>query len=315
MNKILLFFMLLPLTGYAHPGVGIVKDSRGNIYYTDLKQVWKISGGSRKVVVPKAHTHELYIDTNDVLYGEDGYYDPAADKHYHYLWVYRPNGTFDTVMGMKEAYIEQDFSLARDRTGNEYYTRQFLKQPDTTHIYRRTPDGTETVLATGNFKGMKWLHPQRDGSLLFTLHNNVYRMLASGKVVLVKESLASKRPSFGFSGNNIMLWGAWEDNDRNVYVAAFSDQAVKRIDAKGRVTDYYRSKGNWTPLHGVFDHQGRLWVLETSDRNDIRVTLANEAPGATGGRSNTALYVVVALLIPGAWLLYRAVVFRKGAKG
>lgn len=27
---------------WAHPGIGIVMDSKGNVFYTDLKQVWKI---------------------------------------------------------------------------------------------------------------------------------------------------------------------------------------------------------------------------------------------------------------------------------
>jgi len=34
---------LISVLGIAHPGIGIVKDSKGNIFYTDLKQVWKIS--------------------------------------------------------------------------------------------------------------------------------------------------------------------------------------------------------------------------------------------------------------------------------
>jgi hypothetical protein len=80
MSKFLFILLLLPLTGYAHPGVGIVKDSKGNIYYTDLKQVWKITNGKRAVVVPDVHTHELYIDVNDNLFGEGGYYDDQADK-------------------------------------------------------------------------------------------------------------------------------------------------------------------------------------------------------------------------------------------
>ncbi len=75
MIRILFILFLLPSIGLAHPGVGIVKDSKGNIYYTDLKQVWKIANGKKTVVVPNVHTHELYFDKNDNFYGEGGYYD------------------------------------------------------------------------------------------------------------------------------------------------------------------------------------------------------------------------------------------------
>ncbi len=109
-KKLVFLIILFPIIGRAHPGVGIVKDSKGNIYYTDLKQVWKITNSNKTVVVPNVHTHELYVDQNDNLYGEGGYYDNKAIKFYHYLWVYRPAGQIDTVLRMKEAYVHQDFS-------------------------------------------------------------------------------------------------------------------------------------------------------------------------------------------------------------
>ena len=60
----------------AHPGIGIVKDSKGNIYYTDLKNVLKYSSdGKIVIVVPGVHTHELYIDGKDNLYGEHLWYE------------------------------------------------------------------------------------------------------------------------------------------------------------------------------------------------------------------------------------------------
>lgn len=122
MKKFFAFIItIMPLLAYAHPGVGIVKDSKDNIFFTDLHQVWKIRNGVKTVAVPNVHTHELYIDNNDNLFGESGYYDDKAVKFYHYLWVLRPNGQVDTVVGMKEEYVQQDFSLARDKKGNEFY--------------------------------------------------------------------------------------------------------------------------------------------------------------------------------------------------
>ena len=71
-----LTFLLICLVAEAHPGIGIVEDSKGNIFYTDLEKVWKISkDGTKKVVVNNVHTHELYIDETDNLFGEHLWYN------------------------------------------------------------------------------------------------------------------------------------------------------------------------------------------------------------------------------------------------
>lgn len=297
--------ILLPLSGIAHPGVGIVKDSKGYIFYTDLKHVWKISGGVRKIVVPDVHTHELYIDENDNLFGEGGDYNAKTEKFYHYLWAYRPDGKLDTVVGRKEAYVHQDFSLARDKQGNEYYTKRFLTQPDASHVYRKSPDGKETIFASGNFSGVTWLHPQDDGSLLYVSKNAICRIDRRGGIRLEKEGVGNKIPSFKFSGNSITIWGVWQDQSENIYAAVFSDQTVRRIDRQGNMTDIYKSPGNWTPLHGVFDNDGKLWVLEGSDKNEVRVTLAGTTQETIvdNRKSILLVYVVLGFIVCGI-LLY-----------
>ena len=296
--------ILLPVMGRTHPGVGIVKDSKGHIYYTDLKQVWKITNGIKTIAVPNVHTHELFMDKNDDLFGEGGDYDEKANKFYHYLWVYRSNGQIDTVIGMKEAYVYQDFSLARDKHGNEYYTKQFLLHPDTNHIYRKTPDGKESILASGSFKGVTWLHPQNDGSIFYVLKNALYRVDTFGNILLVKENLASTKPSFKFSGNSPTIWGVWQDNTKNIYVAVFSDQTVKKIDVNGNLINVFTSKGEWAPLHGVFDNDGKLWVLESSDKNDVRVTLAETATVPGKKSLNVLTYIIIGCIVLGIVLFF-----------
>jgi hypothetical protein len=60
-------FLCVSLTpANAHPGVGIVMDSHGNIFYTDLKQVWKIdTHGKQTVVVPRVQG-ALCLETHAV---------------------------------------------------------------------------------------------------------------------------------------------------------------------------------------------------------------------------------------------------------
>jgi hypothetical protein len=46
-------------------------DSRGNFFYTDLSHVWKIApSGAKSIALRGVHTHELYLDREDNLYGE-----------------------------------------------------------------------------------------------------------------------------------------------------------------------------------------------------------------------------------------------------
>lgn len=46
----------------AHPGVGIVMDSKGNVFYTDLRHIWKIDNkGTRTIAVQNVHSHEIYL--------------------------------------------------------------------------------------------------------------------------------------------------------------------------------------------------------------------------------------------------------------
>ena len=77
----LLILLLNVAAASAHPGVGIVQDSRGNVYFTDLRQVWKVApDGKTTVAVAEVHTHELCLDADDNLYGEHLWYEGDATK-------------------------------------------------------------------------------------------------------------------------------------------------------------------------------------------------------------------------------------------
>lgn len=307
MARLLHLLILFPFLANAHPGVGIVKDSKGNIYYTDLQNVWKMVNGKPAVAIPAVHTHELWVDQHDNLYGEGSDYDAAADKFYHYLWVYRPNGRFDTVIGRKQAYLQQDFSLARDRFGNEYYIKRFLKQPEWKHIYKRSPGGAEQVYVRDDFENVNWLHVQSDGSMYYVKGNAIYHVSSRGDIRLVKDSIAAGRVIPGDWARSLLIWGVWPGKADNLYVAVFSEGVVKRIDAKGNVSDIYRSKSGWKPLHGVFDNDNKLWILEASDKNEVRVVFADNAAADTGASKNKGLkyaFISGCLLLVVGWRAY-----------
>jgi len=144
--------------------------------------------------------------------------------------------------------------------------------------------------------------------LLYVSGNIIYKVDSLGNIRLVKEHIANTKPSFKFSGNNIMIWGVWQDNAKNIYAAVFSDQTVKKIDANGNMIDIYKSKDNWAPSHGIFDNDNKLWVLESSDKNDVRVTLVETTSIATDttNKTNSKLltYVIIGCIALGIVIIY-----------
>lgn len=115
----------------AHPSVSVAMDSRSNIYYSDLKQVWKIApDGKKSVAVPNVHTHELYVDAEDNLYGEHLWYEgEATDEWGHYVWRLAADGKLTRIIPPRQGFRDdyRDFSFVRDRAGNMYWALREAK--------------------------------------------------------------------------------------------------------------------------------------------------------------------------------------------
>lgn len=75
----------------AHPSAGLVMDSRGNLYFSDLTKVWVLRpDGSIEIAVPRVHTHELWLGPADTLYGED--VTNVGEAYRHRVWKLAPDG-------------------------------------------------------------------------------------------------------------------------------------------------------------------------------------------------------------------------------
>src|SRR5262245_19221519 len=86
-------------TALAHPGWGIVQDSKGNVFFTDTKQVWKIApDGTLSIALADVHTHELAVDADDNVYGEHLWYVGATQQWRHRVWRLAPNGSVNDVI-------------------------------------------------------------------------------------------------------------------------------------------------------------------------------------------------------------------------
>jgi hypothetical protein len=273
MRKILLIaFSLLPAIAFAHPGIGIVKDSKGNIYYTDLKQVWKIStNGSRAVVVPHVHTHELYMDANDNLYGEHLWYNGEQLNTWgSYAWCLHTNGKLDTVVASHEGFLEE-YSFCRDSFGSQYWAERFT----VSRIKKKTPDGKITTIVQGRFKDIRWMHVTPAGVVYFVDLLDVYKIDQRGQLSLLVKGLARQPSLLSLHSARHSIFGIWLDEQNNIYAAVSSERTVKKITQEGKVSDVVYSLFPWSPVSGLFDEKGNLWLMEFNMLNETRVRKIN----------------------------------------
>jgi len=288
-----IFLLAFALPLWAHPGIGLVQDSKGNIYYTDLKQVWKRSpDGQLSIAVPKVQTHQLYMDAKDNLYGENLEYEGDTKKFSHYLWVLHPDGKLETLIGPKQAFVTHDYSLVRDSIGDQYW----VEQARLSRFMKETPDGVVTQLAEGFFNNLKWMYATPEGTLYFINANALYKIDSTHLIRPVAKSLPVTTDSFAFASPNNDLMGIWSDYSGNIYVAVFSGQLIKKISPKGAVTIVENSQDGWSPTAGLFDKKGDLWIMEYNNRNEVRVRKIENFTGHPKG-SSTKQKVILTIAI------------------
>jgi hypothetical protein len=137
MNKLarLLVLTLIGATAKARPGIGIVQDSKGNVFFTDLKQVWKISPDEKmSVAVSNVHSHELSVDAADNLYGEHLWGEGGGWRHR--VWRLNPNGAVTDVIAPHDGF-QSEYGFVRDQVGNSYRA----ERGQNTVIRKRSPSG------------------------------------------------------------------------------------------------------------------------------------------------------------------------------
>jgi sugar lactone lactonase YvrE len=268
-----LLALLVALPALAHPPVSVVVDSRGNAYYSDLEQVWQVApDGTRRVAVPHVHTHELYLDAQDNLFGENLWYEgEATDKWGHYVWRRDPRGVVTKVIPNTEGFLT-DYSFIRDRAGNMYFAKENA-------VIRRTPAGRNEVLASGVFHDIRWMNVAPDGTLYFTDAGDVVRITPDKRLTRLARGLAKTSLLRPYVPARHAVQGIWYDRAGNVYVADSANAQVKRVTPAGAVQTVLSSTPPWSPSGGTFDRNGVLWVLEYSPTNAVRLRRVGPSPG------------------------------------
>ena len=280
----------------AHPGIGIVKDRKGNIYYTDLKQIWKIdNNGKKTMAVPNVHSHELYMDSADNLYGEHVWYNGERLNTWgHYVWCLKNDGELVKIKEPSPGFLE-NYSFVRDQQGNMYWAERFK----ISRIKKKTPAGNIVTLVEGKFKDIRWMHATLLGELYFVDLNDLYKVDKQGKLTLVAKSLEERNTIFEYTSLKHNIFGIWLDKNDNIFIAVKGGGVVKKITA-GTVFTFVHSYGGWSPTGGLFDDEGNLWLMETNLANDTRVRKITEKELSSKYSHNESAFMYAIPIIAGA---------------
>lgn len=266
-----LVLILASLRGAAHPGVGIVMDRQGNIFYTDLTHVWKQTpAGKRSIAVRNVHTHELYLDAAGNLFGEHAWYEgEVINKWGYYVWCLKPNGQLSKVIPKTEGF-RHDYSFVRDARGSMYWmedvgTRQLIR--------RKATSGPVRTLATGRFGPAHWMTCTAAGTVYFLKGDTLCRISPAGQVTRAAYGLSRQHPV-----ENHSIMGLWTDPAGYVYVANTHDNVVQRIAPNGAVRIVAKGSPVWTASGGLIAPNGDLWLLEYTSTNSVRVRRVPQPP-------------------------------------
>jgi len=258
--RTLISLMLCVLFGtgaFAHPGSGIVVDKDGNVFFTDTGQgVWKIDNQGKLTYLPAQLFHWMAID-------EAGYFAGSQKSFGEWFERITPQNTKPVLMTCS------DFPFTVNRDGNLYYadTRR-----SSSRIIRRTPNGTESVLASGDFfEHISGIAAGPDGSLYVTdiSHSDastIRKITMDGKVSIFASGFVSKTGSTDPPPETDVTYcrGLAVDSLGNVYVAATGSRRVLKITPQGKVSTILQASSPWSPT-GVTVFRGEVYVLEWSD--------------------------------------------------
>jgi DNA-binding beta-propeller fold protein YncE len=257
--------LLLSTAALAHPPVSVVIDSRGNVYYSDLSQVWRVApNGAKSVAVRGVHTHELYLDAQDNLFGEHLWYEgERIDRWGHYVWKRDAAGRVSLVKPRTEGFLT-DYSFTRDRAGNMYWPVR-----EKGEIRKRAPNGAITRVV-GELKQMRWLHVAPSGTLYVVDGGDLVRVREGRSTRLARSLMKTSllRPHVSFQHS---VMGIWTDPAENVYLADYANGRVLRVTQSGRIATLAESTQPWSPTGGAFAPNGDLLLLEASITNAVRV--------------------------------------------
>jgi streptogramin lyase len=240
----------------AHPPVGIAIAPNGDVFYTDLANVWRITAsGEKTIVVPNVHAHDLSVDSSGSLVGEDTRW-LGGDRYRHRIWRRDANGHVTDIVPWKDGSW-REYGFARDAAGGMYWVKCTPARVCT--IFKRDRTGhTQNIVSEGRFSGpINWIAASPSGDVYVVDGPDLRRVNRRGKL----ETVA--RLSMRTDGRHHLM-GMSFDRTGNIYVAAHADRTVFRVSPAGQMRSVARSEAPWAPSGVAVSPGGDLWILEWS---------------------------------------------------
>lgn len=254
----------------AHPGIGMVMDSKGNVFYTDLDQVWKISvDGSISIAVENVHTHELYIDESDNLYGEHEWYTgEATDTWKYYVWCLSQEGDLEQTIPTVEGYLPNN-TLVRDGEGSTFWA----EKSENHELLRKTTARGENLLLTNHlFEDIRWIYFSEADTTIYVIdHLKLKKVTMAGEVSILVDNLKESKNAFAEVADRHYAYGVWTDENATVFVALYGAGKVKKIGLNGELETILQAEDGWSISNGLISPDGSMWLMEFSKNNKTRI--------------------------------------------
>lgn len=240
---------------FAHPGSGIVVDKNGQVYFTDTgKGVWKIDANSKLIFMPAPEFHWMTVDTLGLFANSQKSFGNYFEKV--------------TEHSIKPALIMcSDFPLVIGKDENIYYA---YTRHGSAKIIRRTPDGSESVIANHKcFEFINGIASGPDGTLYITEASNantntVRKVTLNGTVSIIATYTVKSYRNAPLETSASYCRGLFVDSTGIIYVAATGSRSVLKITPQGNVSTILQTTNPWTPT-GVAIFHGEVYVLEWHD--------------------------------------------------
>lgn len=269
-------FAALATDALAHPPWGIAADVRGRVYFSALETVWKIDESGRLSVfrpgVSGRHTHELTLDDEGNLYGEDLTYQPAGERWITAAWKMTPSGEFSYLLAPTDS-PPRGTSIWRDHDGNTYSVQSEDPARDLS-LLKRSPTGQVDVLLGSPVSAERGKQTilynvggtafGPEGALYFTNRADIFKAARDGKVETLARRVAgaaSTSQTKATHEHDGGLLGIAVDARGFVYAADIGNRRVLKLTPEGAVSVAYASEGNWMPT-GVACAGESVYVLE-----------------------------------------------------
>lgn len=305
MKKIILLITLIHYVTlqFAHPGTGILQNKKGEIFYTDLSRVWKVSsdGTKKEVVVPAVHTHDLSLDQEGNLYGEHLWYDESLKSKWgFYVWKYGKDGSLTKIIKDTDGF-RSDYSFTRDNQDHMYW----IEEGKTIHnLVRKSMNGEMEIISSFEARDIRKTYCSPGGMVFYIDDNDLYRIATDGDHTpsLIASDLDGKKGIDPGRKPNNNTMGIWGDESGNVYVAVYNKKSIIKVDPiSGMTKNMYTSPVGWAPSGGLIDMDKSLWVMENNMANEVRVKkIKNKLNGKEVGPLNSkpfSIYILGILII------------------